>query len=116
MSAIGTKQTCQLQPRMSAFSLCGGNVLIHAEQVSRVVALLDLGQTIVVFSVCRADPVLTFVHHEIYVCASCRIGMQRVPIVPCPVGDLFFIRGVWVDTNYDSGPRCIANKEKIDRK
>jgi hypothetical protein len=38
--------------------------------------------------------------------------VQRVPIVPCPAGDFFFIRGVRVDTNYYSGPRCIAVASK----
>src|SRR5580700_11427974 len=47
---------------LSKASFCWLDVLIHAEEIGRVVALLNFGQTIIVLSVCRANSVLALVH------------------------------------------------------
>src|SRR5215468_1121648 len=63
MSALGQKRT-------SVTSFGGRDVLIHAEQVCRIIALLDFSQAVVALPICRANPIRTFVHHEIYVSTS----------------------------------------------
>src|SRR5690349_11219010 len=48
------------------------DVLVDVEHVVRVVALLDLGEPVVVAAVCRPDPVLALAHQEVDVAASRR--------------------------------------------
>src|SRR5262245_26343307 len=92
-SALGQKRTCAAHKLVSAYprkrhqmrhngmsakgqrrtsvtSFGGRDVLIHAEQVCRIIALLDFSQAVVALPICRANPIRTFVHHEIYVSTS----------------------------------------------
>ena len=51
------------------------NVLIYAEQVRRIVALLDLCQAVVILGVCRSDASFALLHHEVDICATGRVRM-----------------------------------------
>jgi hypothetical protein len=59
-------------------SLYGGlDVLIHVEEVSRVVLVLERHQPLIVSPVGRLDALLPFIHQEVNVASFSRVGMQR---------------------------------------
>src|SRR5439155_4731969 len=59
----------------------GPDVLVHAEQVGRIVFLLERGEAIVVVAIGRLYAGVAFVvHHEVDVAAARIEAMQRLPI------------------------------------
>ena len=79
--------------------------LVQAEEVLRVVLLLDLRQTVIIFAICRANAVFAFFHHEVDVCAARRIRMQVLPIVPRPLRNLIFTGRTGIDTHPSPAPK-----------
>src|SRR6266480_2486207 len=53
------------RPRWELLPAAGLDVLVDVEGVVRVVAVLDLGQPVVVAAVGGPDPVLALAHHEV---------------------------------------------------
>jgi len=68
---VRRKPLCLLWANSGHRSFGGRDVLIHTEQVCRIIALLDFSQAVVALPIRRANPIRTFVHHEIYVSTSC---------------------------------------------
>src|SRR6187399_3023852 len=83
---------------------CGSDVLIHSEQVRRIVFRLDPGQAVVVVSERRLHALLPLVHHEVHVRATGRIRVQGIEIALAPLGDGSALARVGIDTNDDLGP------------
>src|SRR6516165_5248403 len=63
-----------LDPR----ALRRANVLVHPEEVSRIVLLLDRGQTVVVLAEGGSHALLALLHHEVDIGASGRVRVQGV--------------------------------------
>src|ERR1700684_1106819 len=84
------------------------NVLIYAEQVRRIVLLLDLGQPRVVLPIRRPDALLAFLHHEIHVCPARRMREERAPIIARPRGNLLLARRVRVYADDHLRPFSVA--------
>jgi hypothetical protein len=55
------------------------NILIHPEEVVRVVLLLDVRETLIVIPVTGLHALLPLVHHEVHIRASSRVAMQSLP-------------------------------------
>jgi hypothetical protein len=87
------------------------NVLIDAEQVHGIVLVLNRRQPLVVVSERCLNPFLALVHHEIDVCPTSRIRMQRVEIVLAPRRDLWTIRRIRIDTDNHFRPIRVAIAE-----
>ena len=83
----------------------GPDVLIHPEQVRRVVLVLDSDEPLVVVTVSCLDPFLSLVHHEVHVGSASRVGMQRIPIILCPRDDAVIVG--WVGVHADDHLRPI---------
>src|SRR5208283_107324 len=79
------------------------DVLVHAEEVRRIVLLLDRSKASVIIAERSLNPLLAFVHHEVDVGASCRIGMQRIIIVLAPLCNFPSVSRVGVYTDNDLG-------------
>src|SRR5579862_9227792 len=84
------------------------DVLVYAEQIRRIVALLDLRQTIVILAVRRPDAILALFHHEVDVRAAGRVWMKSTPILLCPAGNFFVVRGVRIDPDYHLSPSRVS--------
>src|ERR1700745_3890916 len=80
------------------------DVLVDVEHVVRVVALLDLGEPVVVAAVRRPDPVLALAHQEVDVAASRRGRVQLLPVVAGPLRDQAGVGGIRVDADDDAAP------------
>lgn len=61
------------------------NVLIHVEQIARIIRAFHRSQLVVVRSVAGLDALLTFHFQEVDVRALIRIGTQRLPLVTDPL-------------------------------
>lgn len=80
------------------------DVLVDPEEVSWIVLSLNFQEPVVVIPVGRLDPVDPLIHHEIYVSASHRVGVQRFPISLGPGCERFGFGRVWIYTSDDHGP------------
>src|SRR5207237_4872197 len=85
----------------------GPDVLVDVERVVRVVAVLDLGEPVIVGAVGRFDPVLALVHHEVDVGAAGRGRVQLLPVVLGPLRDEARVGQVRVDAHDDAGPAAV---------
>jgi hypothetical protein len=65
----------------------GVDVLVNVEDIVGVVLRLDAREAVVVIAIGGADAVLSFVHHEVDVCATSGVGMGRLPVADAPVAD-----------------------------
>src|SRR5450755_4356744 len=88
-------------------SACGLDVLVDVEHIVRVVAVLDLGEPVIVTSVGRFDPVAALVHHEVDVGAARGGRVQLLPVVPGPLRDEAGVGGVGVDAHDDARPAAV---------
>ena len=77
------------------------DVLVHAEEVVRVVGGLDRGQPLVVAAVGGLHPLLALVHHEVHVAAARRVRVLGLPVVDAPVPQGRQRRRVGVDAGDD---------------
>src|SRR5436309_7764787 len=60
---------------------CGRlDVLVHVEEIARVVLGLDLGESRVVLAVRGLDPVLALLHHHVHVRAARRERIARLVV------------------------------------
>src|SRR5690349_6751168 len=95
------------RPEAAGMALCAGrgmNVLVDVEDVVWVVLRLDTRQAVVVVAVGGADAFLSFLHHEVDVCAAGGVGMGRVPVADAPVAHCAGVGWVGVDAEDDLGP------------
>src|ERR1700692_1578132 len=68
------------------------DILIYPEEVIRIIFRFDPGQPLVVIAVGRATTVVAVsFHHEVHVRSSRSIGMQRLPVVSSPGGNMIRI-------------------------
>src|SRR5947207_10578303 len=65
----------------------GTDVLVHVEEVVRVVLCLGLRQPLVVAAVGGLNPLLSLLHHEVDVGAAEGVWMKRLPVVDGPGPD-----------------------------
>src|SRR5215471_15255196 len=71
------------------------DVLVHAEEVRRIIPGLDGSQTFVVSGVCGLDPLLTLVlGHVVDVAGACGEWADRVAKAACPPDVLLVFFGV----------------------
>src|SRR2546421_781039 len=68
------------------------DVLVYAEEVLGVVAILDLHQSSIVVAIAGHDAVIPLVHHHVQIAAAGREGVNGVPVVTYP-GDVAVIVG-----------------------
>jgi hypothetical protein len=80
------------------------DVLIHTEEIGWIVLALDGRQALIVVPVAGFDALLALFHHEIYVRAARRMGMQIVPVLSGPVHDAVLIGRVGIDSHNHLGP------------
>src|SRR6202049_420679 len=73
----------------SPFSETWSNVLVEPEQIGGVVLVLQRNQALIVGTVGRADPLLSFVAQEVDV-GPIRVGLQGCEQTPRPV-DMPFV-------------------------
>src|SRR5580700_4424943 len=79
-NSTGRNICCRLRA-----GLAGGlDVLVDVEGVVRVVAVLDLGEPVVVAAVGGLDPVLALVHQEVDVSPARRGRVQLLPVIAGP--------------------------------
>src|SRR5215207_8128381 len=69
-------------PARSGTSGC--DVLVHPEEVVRVVATFDLGEAVVVLAVVGTDPALIVAGHEVDVAALLGVGRNRLGVPAAP--------------------------------
>src|SRR5437868_7990622 len=60
------------------------DVLVHVEEVVRVVRRLDLGEPLVVLAVARLHAILALLHHHVHVGAARRERVERVVVAARP--------------------------------
>src|SRR5260221_14680922 len=76
------------------------DVVIHAEEVARVVLLLHPRELLVVAAIGRAHALVPLVgHHEVDVRAAGRVGVQRHPVVPGPVTQAAGVDRIRIDAD-----------------
>src|ERR1019366_390031 len=75
------------------------NVLVHAEEIRRIVPGFYLLETAVVRAVGSFDAGRAFFHHEIDVSTGGRVRVDGVPIGAGPIGDLVLVGGIGVDAH-----------------
>src|SRR5215510_16398654 len=80
------------------------NILVDAKQVGRIVHVLECHETLIVVAIGRLDALGPLVHHEIHVGATCRVGMQCLPVSLRPSDDLLVVGWIWIDPNDDLCP------------
>src|SRR5690606_35750934 len=85
------------------------DVLIHPEQVGRIVFLLEHGKASVVFAIGRPHTRLALVvHHEIGISSAGVEAMQRLPIVSGPACYRCGLLRVRIDSGNDHRPCRIS--------
>ena len=88
------------------------DVVVHAEVVLGVVALLDLCESSVIHAIGRLHPIGTFVsHQEVHVGTAQRIGVNCVPELTRPTDDALAIRWIGIDAHDDLVPPRVAMAE-----
>src|ERR1035438_8711788 len=103
------REAYRIPPRRPAFSYhlrvevsssgSGRNVLVHAEEIRRIVPGFYLLETAVVRAVGSFDAGRAFFHHEIDVSTGGRVRVDGVPIGAGPIGDLVLVGGIGVDAH-----------------
>jgi len=73
------------------------NVLVHMEQIGRIVLRLDLRQSGIVAAIGRTDQVRSLMHGHVQLGATGSIGMQRQPVVLGPLHHLRVVGWVGID-------------------
>ncbi len=88
------------------------DILIHMEQIARIIRCFDLCQSGVVVAVRRFHIVRTLIHHHVDIASSRRIGMQCYPIVPGPLDQALVVGRVGVDTDNHLGEVGVTEAER----
>src|SRR5262249_13107504 len=86
----------------------GLDVLVHAEEIVRIVLSLDGSQAIVILPVGGPNAIVTFFHHEVDVGSSRGIGVQILEVAASPVCDLALVGGIRIHTHNYLSPRGIS--------
>ena len=73
------------------------DILIHVEQIARIIGCFDLCQPGIVVTVGCLHRVGALIHHHVDIAATRRIGVQRHPIVPGPLDHALVVGRVGVD-------------------
>src|SRR5262249_8521437 len=89
--------------------LAGGlDVLVHPEEVRRVVPLLRLREAGIVVSVRRPYSIKSLVSHEVDIRPLGREGMDGVPCLRHPRPEAVDGRGIWIGSEDRFGPPGLA--------
>src|SRR5260370_6518956 len=62
------------------------DVLVHVEQIARIVLRFHFLQPRIVAAITGRNPLLALVHQEVHIGTSRRQRMKRRPVVPDPIG------------------------------
>src|SRR5579859_2783090 len=85
------------------------NVLIHAEEILRIVLCLCASELIIVLAVRSSNTLFPFsFHHEVDVRSPAAVWMQLLPIIPCPGGDVVRVGWIGVHSHNHLAPRGVA--------
>ena len=100
-------------PKLRMEVRLGRDVLVHPEQVVRVVAPLHLHEPVVVLPVGGLHALAALVvHEEVDVRAPGRVRVQRLPVALGPVRDRGRVGGVGVDPHDHLRPARVAIGER----
>src|SRR6266487_4577313 len=73
------------------------DILIHMEQIARIIFCLDLYQPGIVVAICCLHEVWALIHDHIDIAPTRRIGMQCHPVVFGPLDHALVVGRVWID-------------------
>ena len=60
------------------------NVLIHPEEILRIISLLELNEASIAVAVGQPDPVSLLLRHEVHVDAASGVGSRGIEKIPAP--------------------------------
>src|SRR6266699_647096 len=88
------------------------DILIHVEQIARIIGCFDLCQSGVVVAVRRFHIVRALIHHHVDIAPARRIGMQCHPVVPGPLDHALVVGRVRIDTDDHLGEVGVTEAER----